>query len=177
MLKPQLSMVDRSTRCLQHAPREDTITQCWTTSRRNKLISCLYCYTSVCIFISAKWTEWTGYTVFTFVFLSVCVCLCALSPVFNSVCPSHNTSAISLMQLMSLPQPISLPHLADICTLWAHSSCIVCIVVFVRLLILYVHINLWIWYSWPALMAFAFLATFHSFSYSVHYVYALYCGE
>jgi len=45
-----------------------------------------------------------------FSLLSVCqsVCLCALSPVFNSVCPSHNASGTSLMQ------PISL---VDICTL------------------------------------------------------------
>ena len=53
---------------------------------------------TVWFIISAKWTEWNcqtgGYTVFSFVCL--CVCLWALSPVFNSV---H--------------------HLADICTLWA----------------------------------------------------------
>jgi len=33
------------------------------------------------------------------------VCLCALSPVFNSVRTSHNASAISLMQPISLPKP------------------------------------------------------------------------
>jgi len=38
-------------------------------------------------------SETSGYSVFTFVCLSVC--LCALSPVFNSVCQSHNASAIS----------------------------------------------------------------------------------
>ena len=55
-------------------------------------------------------TETGGYTVFTFVCLSVClsvcVCLCALSPVFNSVCHSDNASAISIMQPISLPQPM-----------------------------------------------------------------------
>jgi len=47
--------------------------------------------------------------------MSVClsVCLCALSPIFNSVCPSRNASAISLMQPIFLRKPI----LADICTL------------------------------------------------------------
>jgi len=39
----------------------------------------------------SEWSETDGYTIFTFVCL--CVCLFALSPVFNSVCPSHNASA------------------------------------------------------------------------------------
>jgi len=46
-----------------------------------------------------------------FSLLSVCLSvstLCALSPVFNSMCPFHNASAISLMQPMSIPKPISL---------------------------------------------------------------------
>ena len=63
------------------------------------------------LYPSSERSETGGYTVFTFVCLSVCVCVCALSPVFNSVCwlcSSHNGSAISLMQPMSLPQPISL---------------------------------------------------------------------
>ena len=43
-----------------------------------------------------------------FSLVSVClsVCLCALSPVFNSVCPSHSASAISLMRPMSIPKPL-----------------------------------------------------------------------
>ena len=30
---------------------------------------------------------------FSFLSVSVCLCVCILSPVFNSVCPSHNASA------------------------------------------------------------------------------------
>ena len=39
--------------------------------------------------------------------LSICLCVRALSPVFNSVCPSHNALAISLMQPISLSNPSS----------------------------------------------------------------------
>jgi len=48
----------------------------------------------------------------------VSVCLCALSPVFNSVCPSHNTSAISL------PQPITW-------RIYALSECLLVIIIII----------------------------------------------
>jgi len=82
-----------------------------------------------------KLADW-GYTVFTFVCLSVCVCVCAhsvQSSLFNRV-SSHNASPScnpSSSQPMSFPKLICLPcrytqrvHISDkdICTLWAPPS-------------------------------------------------------
>ena len=44
-------------------------------------------------------------------FLLLCVCLSVSTQVFNSVCPSHDVSAISLTQPISLSQPICIPQL------------------------------------------------------------------
>ena len=64
-------------------------------------------YKLLLLYPPSERSETGRYTVFIFVCLGVCVCVSVSTPVFNSVCPSHNSSAVSLPN----PSPFPKTHL------------------------------------------------------------------